>query len=126
MKILSCITLENGVNMTFEIIKNKLWFEMDEPKDKEMMVTIYEVPSDTYTIIGQGAFTPPTTNLVGDLRSPEKFGQKTEGKETTYHQSALGQKHMLLPGTYIFSFSNDKYIHLSVVLKYNKFSFEVY
>ena len=102
MKILSCITLENGVNMTFEIIKNKLWFEMDEPTDKEMIVTIYEVPSDTYTIIGQ----------------------KTEGKETTYHQSALGQKHMLLPGTYIFTFSNDQYIKLTVVFNHNKLSFE--
>jgi hypothetical protein len=26
--------------------------------------------------IGLGAFTPPTTNFKGDLRSPEKFGMK--------------------------------------------------
>ena len=47
MKILSLITLDNGVNMTFEIKENRLWFEMDEPKDKEMMINVYEVPSDT-------------------------------------------------------------------------------
>ena len=41
MEILSCITLENGVDMTFTVKKNMLWFEMDEPTDKEMMVTIY-------------------------------------------------------------------------------------
>uniref|UniRef100_A0A6C0HTT4 Uncharacterized protein n=1 Tax=viral metagenome TaxID=1070528 RepID=A0A6C0HTT4_9ZZZZ len=126
MEILSCITLENGVDMTFTVKKNMLWFEMDEPTDKEMMVTIYgcgirsvvednhayseglrrspeeyEVPSDTYTIIGQ----------------------KTEGKETTYHHSELDKKR-LSPGTYIFTFSNDQYIKLTVVFNHNKLSFE--
>ena len=97
MKILSLITLDNGVNMTFEIKENRLWFEMDEPKDKEMLINVYEVPSDTCVT----------------------------GKETAFHQSALGVKHMLLPGTYIFTFSNDKYTHFNVVFNYNKVSFEV-
>jgi hypothetical protein len=95
--------VKNGVDITFEIKENRLWFEMDEPEDKDMIITIYEVPSDTHTIIGQGA----------------------EGKKTIFHQSALGPKHMLLPGTYIFTFSNDKHMHLSVVFIYNKLSFEV-
>lgn len=92
MKIISLITLENGLNMTFEIKENRLWFEMDEPLDKDMMVSIYEVPS---------------------------------GKETIFHQSALGQKHMLLPGTYIFTFNTDQYTHFTVVFNNNKMSFEV-
>ena len=97
MEIQSFVFLENGVNMTFEIKQNKLWFEMDEPEDKEMMISIYEIPSDTYVI----------------------------GKETIFHQSALGVKHMLLPGTYIFTFNTDKYTHLTVIFNNNKMSFEV-
>ena len=100
MKILSHITLDNGVNMTFEVKNNMLWIKMDEPTDKEMMVTIYEVLSNN-------------------------TGQKTEGKETTYHHSELDKKHLFY-GTYIFTFSNDKYIHLTVVFMFNKLIFEVY
>ena len=75
MNILSCITLENGVNMTFEIIKNKLWFEMDEPTDKEMMVTIYEVLSNN---TGQrDEVLQQLTQKVASL--PEEFGQNLNG-----------------------------------------------
>jgi hypothetical protein len=168
MKILSLITLGNGVKMTFEVKRtddsanvmssvrkytttspifipephkeNRLWFEMDEPADKEMMVTVYEVPKDAPIFIdtGKGAFTPPTTNSVGDLRSPvgtegsnlehlrcseEEFGN---GKEYTFHQSGLRYPHMLLHGTYIFTFSNDQYTQLSVVFENNNLSLGEY
>ena len=103
MKILSLITLENSVKMTFEIKENKLWFEMDEPSDKEMMVTVYKVPLHA------------SVNI-----------QDKKGDETTFHQSALGEKHMLLPGTYIFTFSNDQYTQLSVVFENNKLSIGEY
>ena len=33
-------------------------------------------------IYGQGAFTPPTTNFIGHLRSPEKFGQGSKNPTT--------------------------------------------
>ena len=78
-------------------VKDRLWVEMDEPTDKDMMVTVYEVPRD------------------------DPIGQ---GKETTFHQSALRRQHMLLPGSYIFTFSNDQYTQLSVVFHHNKLSFE--
>jgi len=97
MDILSLISLENGVKMIFEIKQKKLWFEMDEPWDKDMIVNVYEVPSDTCVT----------------------------GKETAFHQSALGVKHMLRPGTYVFTFSNDQYTHFTVIFINNKMSFEV-
>lgn len=82
-------------------VKDRLWFEMDEPTDKEMRVTVYEVPKDSPIFI-----------------------DTSKGKETTFHQSSLRGQHMLLPGTYIFTFSNDQYTQLSVVLNHNKLSFE--
>ena len=97
MKILSLITLDNGIKMTFEIKQNRLCFEMEEPKDTDKIVNVYEVPSDTCVT----------------------------GKETTFHQSALGVKHMLRPGTYVFTFSNDQYTHFTVIFNNNKMSFEV-
>ena len=36
-----------------------------------------ELFSPSHTFTGQGAFTPPTTNSVGDLRSPEEFVEGT-------------------------------------------------
>ena len=99
MDILSCITLENGVDMTFTVKNNTLWFEMDEPKDKEMMVTIYEVLCDTHK-----------DGLLG--------------QENVYHHSELDKKY-LTPGTYIFRFSNDQYNKLTVIFNHNKLSFEV-
>ena len=98
MKILSLITLGNGVKLTFEVKNNMLFFEMDEPTDKDMMVTIYEVSSDPYE-----------DGLLG--------------QETVYHHSELYHK-QLLPGTYIFTFSNDQYIKLTLVFNHNKLSFE--
>jgi hypothetical protein len=125
MEILSCITLENGVDMTFTVKKNMLWFEMDEPTDKEMMVTIY----------GCGTRSVVEDNHAyseGLRRSPEEYEVPNDtyedgflGKETIYHHSEIDKKR-LSPGTYIFTFSNDKYIHLSVTFLYNKLSFEVY
>jgi len=102
MEILSLITLKNGVDMTFEIKESILSFEMDQPTDKDMMVTIHAVPYDTDAII-----------------------QKTEGLQWTFHHSTLNKK-LLRPGTYIFTFSNDPSVHLSVVFINNKLSFEVY
>ena len=142
MKILSLITLGNGVKLTFEVkqnnfnhnsgqraftpsttksiddlrspnelymkdnqdiieVKDRLWFEMDEPADKDMRVTVYEVPKDAPIFI-----------------------DTSKGKEYTFHQSGLRYPHMLLPGTYIFTFSNDQYTQLSVVFHHNKLSFE--
>ena len=83
--------------------KNRLWFEMDEPADKEMMVTVYEVPKDAPIFI-----------------------DTSKGKEYTFHQSGLRYPHMLLPGTYIFTFSNDQYTQLSVVFENNKLSIGEY
>ena len=105
MKILSLITLENGVKMTFEVKQNhskeyRLWFDMDEPTDKDMLLTIYEVPNDNITI--------------------------GKCKETTFHQSSLRCQHMLLPGSYIFTFSNDQYTQLSVVLNHKTLSLGEY
>jgi hypothetical protein len=97
MKIHSLIMLDNDVYMVFEIIQGRLWFEMDEPEDKDMTIDVYEVPSDTCI----------------------------NGKKTTYHQECLGVKHMLLPGTYIFTFNTHKKKQLTVVFKDNKLSFEV-
>jgi hypothetical protein len=102
MEILSLITLKNGVDMTFEIKEGILSFEMDQPIDKDMMVTIHAVPYDTDAII-----------------------QKIEGLQKTFHHSTLGKK-LLRPGTYLFTFSNDPSVHLSVVFINNKLSFEVY
>jgi hypothetical protein len=130
MKILSLITLGNGVKMSFEIKQknftplnilnsvpldvaklpqdwnhrckeNRLWFEMEEPADKDMMVTVYEGPKDASVENGKG-------------------------KEYTYHQSGLRYPHMLLPGTYIITFSNDQYTQLYVVFDHNKLSLEEY
>ena len=101
MEILSLITLKNGVDMTFEMKENIVSFEMDQPTDKDMTVTVHAVPYDADAII-----------------------QKTEGIQRTFHHSAL-DKHTLRPGTYIFTFSNDPSIHLSVVFINNKLSFEV-
>ena len=98
MLIQSLITLENGVHMTFEVKHNRLWYEMDEPNDKDMMVTIYNASA-----------------LI----------QMFDDKETTFHQSALRQKRVLLPGTYIFTFSNDQYTKLTVEFINNKLSCEV-
>jgi len=144
MKILSLITLGNGVKMSFEIKQNnftplnilngmpsdvpldvsratllrsncdpetadhlckenRLWFEMEEPADKDMMVTVYEVPKDAPIFI-----------------------DTSKGKEYTFHQSGLRYPHMLLPGTYIITFSNDQYTQLSVVFDHNKLSLEEY
>jgi hypothetical protein len=82
-------------------VKDRLWFEMDEPADKDMRVTVYEVPKDAPIFI-----------------------DTSKGKEYTFHQSGLRYPHMLLPGTYIFTFSNDQYTQLSVVFHHNKLSFE--
>ena len=127
MKILSLITLGNGVKMSFEIKQknftplnilngvplpqeigwnhlckeNRLWFEMEEPADKDMMVTVYEGPKDASV-------------------------ENCKGKEYTYHQSGLRHPHMLLPGTYIITFSNDQYTQLSVVFDHNKLLLEEY
>jgi len=106
MKIISLITLGNGVKMTFEVKQNdskenRLWFEMEEPGDKDMMVTVYEGPRDASV-------------------------ENCKGKEYTYHQSGLRYPHMLLPGTYIITFSNDQYTQLSVVFDHNKLSLEEY
>ena len=144
MKILSLITLGNGVKLTFEVkqnnfnhnsgqraftpsttksiddlrspnelymkdnqdiieVKDRLWFEMDEPADKDMRVTVYEVPKDAPIFI-----------------------DTSKGKEYTFHQSGLRYPHMLLPGTYIFTFSNDQYTQLTVVFNHNKLSCEEY
>ena len=103
MVILSLITLENGVNMTFEMKDGILSFEMDQPEDKDMIITIHAIPYDKNALI-----------------------QKTEGIQSTFHQSTLEKKYMLRPGTYRFTFSNDPSIHLSVVFINNKLSFEVY
>jgi hypothetical protein len=83
--------------MVFEIIQRQLMFEMDEPEDKNMTIDVYQVPDDTCV----------------------------NGKKTTYHQECLGVKHMLLPGTYIFTFNTHKKKQLTVVFKDNKLSFEV-
>ena len=77
MQIQSLITLENGVHMTFEVKHNRLWYEMDEPNDKDMMVTIYNASA-----------------LI----------QMFDDKETTFHQSALGQKS-------VCSFLEPTYLH---------------
>ena len=132
MKILSLITLGNGVKMSFEIKQknftplnilngvpldvaklpqdldhlckeNRLWFEMDEPADKDMRVTVYEVPKDA-----------------------PMFIDTSKGKEYTFHQSGLRYPHMLLPGSYIITFSNDQYTQLSVVFDHNKLLLEEY
>ena len=108
MKILSLITLGNGVKMSFEVkqndsTENRLWFEMEEPADKDMMVTVYEGPRDAPICI-----------------------DTSKGKEYTYHQSGLRYPHMLLPGTYIITFSNDQYTQLSVVFDHNKLLLEEY
>ena len=103
MEILSLITLKNGVNMTFEMKESILSFEMDQPTDKDMTVTVHAVPYDKNALI-----------------------QKTEGIQRTFHHSTLEKKYMLRPGTYIFTFSNDPSVHLSVVFINNKLSFEVY
>ena len=81
--------------------ENRLWFEMEEPADKDMMVTVYEWPKDASVENGKG-------------------------KEYTYHQSGLRYPHMLLPGAYIITFSNDQYTQLSVVFDHNKLSLEEY
>jgi len=83
--------------------ENRLWFEMDEPADKEMRVTVYEVPKDAPIFI-----------------------DTSKGKQNTFHQSGLRYPHMLLPGTYIFTFSNDQYTQLSVVFENNKLSIGEY
>jgi pyruvate/oxaloacetate carboxyltransferase len=103
MDILSLVTLKNGVDMTFEMKDGILSFKMDQPEDKDMMVTIHAIPYDTDAII-----------------------HKTEGIQSTFHQSTLEKKYMLRPGTYRFTFSNDPSVHLSVVFINNKLSFEVY
>lgn len=97
MEILSLITFDNGIHMTFQIAQKHLWFEMNEPEDKNMTIDVYQVPDD---------------NCI-------------HGKKTTYHQQSLEVKHMLLPGTYIFTFNTHKKKQLTVVFKDNKLSFEV-
>jgi hypothetical protein len=76
---------------------------MEEPANKDMMVTVYEVPKDAPIFI-----------------------DTSKGKEYTFHQSGLRYPHMLLPGTYIITFSNDQYTQLSVVFDHNKLSLEEY
>jgi hypothetical protein len=81
--------------------ENRLWFEMEEPADKDMMVTVYEVHKDSSVENGKC-------------------------KEYTFHQSGLRYPHMLLPGAYIITFSNDQYTQLYVVFDHNKLSLEEY
>ena len=51
----------------------------DEEEDEEEELT--RPSKDKKEKNGQGAFTPPTTNFIGDLRSPEKNGGAPKGKK---------------------------------------------
>jgi hypothetical protein len=129
MEILSLITLKNGVDMTFEIKESILSFEMDQPTDKDMMVTIHAVPNSSGLCSNKVAYrvsSEEATRSVCPLPyDTDAIIQKTEGLQCTFHHSALNKK-LLRPGTYIFTFSNDPSVHFSVVFINNKLSFEVY
>ena len=51
MNISSQIILEENLYMSFEIKEGKLWFELDEPEDKNLTISIVDYSSkEQYTI----------------------------------------------------------------------------
>jgi hypothetical protein len=53
MNITSQIILETNLYMSFEIKDDKLWFELDEPEDKDLTISIINYTSKEQYIIRQ-------------------------------------------------------------------------
>ena len=59
MNITSQIILEENLFMSFEIKDDKLWFELDEPEDKNLTISIITVSSKQECTIKQDEFIEP-------------------------------------------------------------------
>lgn len=91
------ITLESNLYMSFEIKNGELYFELDEPEDKNLTFDFHQFPNETYP----------------------------QGRSVKVHQSIVEGPIELKPGTYKFSFNTIQKTQLVVEFKNNKISFEV-
>jgi hypothetical protein len=81
MKLSTQIILESNLYMSFEIKNGELYFELDEPEDKNLTFDFHQFPNETYP----------------------------EGRCVKVHQSIGSGPVSLEPGTYKFSFNTKKY-----------------
>ena len=97
MDISTQIILETNLFMSFEIKNGKLYFELDEPEDKNLTFDFHEYPNEAYP----------------------------QGRRTKVHQSKITGPVELEPGTYKFTFNTIRKTQLIVFFKDNKISYEV-
>ena len=97
MDLRTQIILETNLFMSFEIKNGILYFELDEPEDKNLTFDFHEYPNEIYP----------------------------QGRCTKVHQSVIACPVELKPGTYKFTFHTVRNTQLIVAFKDKKISYEV-